>query len=78
MEIKIDLLLFKFFNIKITNGMKRQFNVNDTDTLKIKKWLEGTEDQFIFNLYFKSNYDLKKPVYHFRLICLLVIKFYSS
>ena len=59
---------------------KRQFNVNDTDALKIKKWLEGTqEDQFIFNLYFKSNYDFEKNrIYHFQLICLLLIKFYSS
>lgn len=57
--------------------MKRQFKVDNTDALKIKKWIEGSQQkQFLFDLYFKINYDCEKnQSYHLVMICLILVKF---
>ena len=47
--------------VKLPNGMKRQFNVNNTDAYKIKEWIDvSQQEQFLFDLYFKTNYDCEK------------------
>ena len=60
-NLKLTYYYSDILIVKLQNGMKREFNVKSTDAFKIKKWLEDAQkDQFVFNLYFKSNYDLEK------------------
>ena len=57
-NLKLTYYYSDILIVKLPNGMKRQFKVNNTDALKIKKWVEGSQqEQFLFDLYFKTNYD---------------------
>jgi len=62
-NLKLTYYYSDILIVKLPNGMKREFNVNNVDAYKIKKWLEGSkEKQFIFELSFKTNYDCEmKP-----------------